>query len=77
MDAELLGLHDFHEIIKKPMDLSTVKTKMDARDYKSCGEFAGDVRLVFTNCYKYNPPDHGELFFFLKNCISLYSKMQK
>ncbi|XP_035705424.1 bromodomain-containing protein 3 isoform X3 [Folsomia candida] len=58
VDAELLGLHDYHEIIKKPMDLSTVKTKMDARDYKSCAEFAGDVRLIFTNCYKYNPPDH-------------------
>lgn len=31
---------------------------MDTRDYKSCAEFAGDVRLIFTNCYKYNPPDH-------------------
>jgi len=25
VDAELLGLHDYHEIIKKPMDLGTVK----------------------------------------------------
>lgn len=31
---------------------------MDAREYKSCAEFAADVRLIFTNCYKYNPPDH-------------------
>jgi len=31
---------------------------MDARKYRSCGEFAADVRLIFTNCYKYNPPDH-------------------
>ena len=21
-------------------------------------EFAADVRLMFTNCYKYNPPEH-------------------
>ncbi|KAK8773820.1 hypothetical protein V5799_011648 [Amblyomma americanum] len=58
VDAELLGLHDYHEIIKHPMDLGTVKQKMDNREYKSPEEFAGDVRLIFTNCYKYNPPDH-------------------
>ncbi|XP_011306065.1 bromodomain-containing protein 4A isoform X2 [Fopius arisanus] len=58
VDAELLGLHDYHDIIKKPMDLGSVKTKMDSREYKTAQEFAGDVRLIFTNCYKYNPPDH-------------------
>lgn len=58
VDAELLGLHDYHDIIKKPMDLGTVKKKMDDREYKSAPEFATDVRLIFTNCYKYNPPDH-------------------
>lgn len=58
VDADLLGLHDYHDIIKKPMDLGTVKRKMDGREYKSAPEFASDVRLIFTNCYKYNPPDH-------------------
>lgn len=58
VDAELLGLHDYHDIIKKPMDLGTVKKKMDDREYKSAAEFADDVRMIFTNCYKYNPPDH-------------------
>lgn len=58
VDAEMLGLHDYHDIIKKPMDLGTVKRKMDSREYKNAAEFAADVRLIFTNCYKYNPPDH-------------------
>lgn len=31
---------------------------MDNRDYKTAAEFGSDVRLIFTNCYKYNPPDH-------------------
>ena len=26
--------------------------------YASHLDFANDMRLVFTNCYKYNPPDH-------------------
>ncbi|XP_070493566.1 bromodomain-containing protein 2-like isoform X2 [Chironomus tepperi] len=58
VDAKMLGLHDYHDIIKKPMDLGTVKRKMDEREYKSAAEFEADVRLIFTNCYKYNPPDH-------------------
>ncbi|XP_029617873.1 bromodomain-containing protein 3 isoform X3 [Salmo trutta] len=58
VDAAALELHDYHEIIKHPMDLSTVKKKMDSRDYQDAQSFATDVRLMFSNCYKYNPPDH-------------------
>lgn len=31
---------------------------MENRDYRDAQEFAADVRLMFSNCYKYNPPDH-------------------
>ncbi|XP_024236317.1 bromodomain-containing protein 3 isoform X6 [Oncorhynchus tshawytscha] len=58
VDAEALELHDYHEIIKHPMDLSTVKKKIDAREYPDAQMFAADVRVMFSNCYKYNPPDH-------------------
>ncbi|XP_042339672.1 bromodomain testis-specific protein isoform X2 [Plectropomus leopardus] len=58
VDAVALGLHDYHDIIKQPMDLGTIKTKMDQREYANAKEFAADVRLMFSNCYKYNPPSH-------------------
>ena len=32
--------------------------KLEDRDYSNSSEFAADVRLMFTNCYKYNPPEH-------------------
>lgn len=32
--------------------------KMDCREYRDAQQFASDVRLMFSNCYKYNPPDH-------------------
>ena len=32
--------------------------KLEGREYKNGNEFAADVRLTFTNCYKYNPPEH-------------------
>ncbi|XP_064186632.1 bromodomain testis-specific protein isoform X2 [Anguilla rostrata] len=58
VDADRLGLHDYHDIIKQPMDLSTIRKKMEAREYKDVQEFASDFRLMFFNCYKYNPPTH-------------------
>merc|ERR1719322_2323805 len=55
---DTMGLPDYRKIIKHPMDLGTIKNKMDAREYNTHQEFAADVRSVFTNCYKYNGPDH-------------------
>ncbi|XP_045923238.1 bromodomain-containing protein 3-like isoform X2 [Micropterus dolomieu] len=58
VDAEALQLHDYHDIIKYPMDLSTVEKKMEGGEYQDAQGFAADVRLIFSNCYKYNPPHH-------------------
>ncbi|XP_053353982.1 bromodomain testis-specific protein isoform X1 [Clarias gariepinus] len=58
VDAVALGLHDYHDIIHQPMDLGTIKKKMDNREYTDALQFAADVRLMFSNCYKYNPPNH-------------------
>lgn len=58
VDAQALQLHDYHDIIKYPMDLSTIKKKMDSRQYADAQAFAADVRLIFSNCYKYNHPSH-------------------
>lgn len=30
---------------------------MDRREYRDVQAFAADVRLIFSNCYKYNPPN--------------------
>eukprot|EP00047_Mylnosiga_fluctuans_P001870 m.222246 g.222246 ORF g.222246 m.222246 type:complete len:844 (-) comp10732_c0_seq1:3505-6036(-) len=58
VDVDALGLHDYHTIIKKPMDLGTVRDKLEKGLYKSGAEFASDVRMIFTNCYKYNAAGH-------------------
>ncbi|XP_012883734.1 PREDICTED: bromodomain-containing protein 4 [Dipodomys ordii] len=58
VDVEALGLHDYCDIIKHPMDMSTIKSKLESREYRDAQEFGADVRLMFSNCYKYNPPDH-------------------
>ncbi|XP_035997479.1 bromodomain-containing protein 3 isoform X2 [Fundulus heteroclitus] len=62
VDAVALGLHDYHDIIKQPMDLSTIKKKMDQQEYADAKDFAADVRLMFSNCYRYNPPSHDVVY---------------
>ncbi|XP_024046885.1 transcription factor GTE1 isoform X3 [Citrus clementina] len=57
VDVEGLGLHDYYEVIEKPMDFSTIKNKMDGKDgtgYRNVREIYADVRLVFKNAMKYN-----------------------
>ncbi|XP_038700618.1 transcription factor GTE1-like [Tripterygium wilfordii] len=57
VDVEGLGLHDYYQVIDKPMDFSTIKNLMEARDgtgYKNVREMCADVRLVFKNAMKYN-----------------------
>ncbi len=54
VDVEGLGLHDYHDIISHPMDLSTIKSKLESGSYQNKNEFAADMRLMFDNCYKYN-----------------------
>nr|XP_019607902.1 PREDICTED: bromodomain testis-specific protein [Rhinolophus sinicus] len=58
VDVNALGLHNYYDIVKNPMDLGTIKRKMDKQEYKDAYDFAADVRLMFMNCYKYNAPDH-------------------
>ncbi|KAI3856472.1 hypothetical protein MKW98_008924 [Papaver atlanticum] len=55
VDVKKLGLHDYYLIIKHPMDLGTVKSKLNMNRYKSPREFAEDVRLTFSNAMIYNP----------------------
>ncbi|KAK8676118.1 hypothetical protein V6N13_034172 [Hibiscus sabdariffa] len=57
VDVKGLGLHDYYEIIEKPMDFSTIKNQMEAKDgtgYKNVRDIRADVRLVFDNAMKYN-----------------------
>ncbi|BFF96082.1 bromodomain-containing protein 2-like [Drosophila madeirensis] len=58
VDVVKLGLYDYLDVIKQPMDLGTVKRKMENREYSKVAEFAADMHLIFSNCYKYNPKTH-------------------
>ncbi len=48
------GLFDYPKVVKTPMDLTTVKTKLEKGQYTHPREFKHDVNLVWTNCMTYN-----------------------
>ncbi|KAJ3178561.1 hypothetical protein HDU85_005168 [Gaertneriomyces sp. JEL0708] len=56
VDPVALNLPTYFEVVKEPMDLSTIKQKLDQGIYSSPFEFESDVRLMFSNSLKFNPP---------------------
>eukprot|EP00216_Chloropicon_sp_CCMP2111_P000761 CAMPEP_0198243266 /NCGR_PEP_ID=MMETSP1446-20131203/26170_1 /TAXON_ID=1461542 ORGANISM="Unidentified sp, Strain CCMP2111" /NCGR_SAMPLE_ID=MMETSP1446 /ASSEMBLY_ACC=CAM_ASM_001112 /LENGTH=521 /DNA_ID=CAMNT_0043927043 /DNA_START=18 /DNA_END=1584 /DNA_ORIENTATION=+ len=56
VDADQLNLTDYHTIVKKPMALSTVKSRAQMGTYKTALEAASEIRLVFHNAQLYNKP---------------------
>ena len=54
-------MQKYTEVIKTPMDLGTVKSKLESSEYQSAAEFGKDIRLIFSNCYKYYPHDHSQM----------------
>ncbi len=58
VDASALGLKDYNIIVKRPMDLGTIKKSLLTNVYHSHVEVARDIRLVFRNACLYNPPRH-------------------
>ncbi|XP_022921708.1 transcription factor GTE10-like isoform X1 [Cucurbita moschata] len=56
VDVVKLNIPDYFNVIKHPMDLGTVKSKIAAGEYTHPVDFAADVRLTFSNAMTYNPP---------------------
>ncbi|KAI9127402.1 hypothetical protein K1719_001961 [Acacia pycnantha] len=58
VDPVALNIPDYFTIIAEPMDLGTIKTKLEKYMYYGIEEFAADVRLTFSNAMTYNPPSN-------------------
>ncbi|ORY89713.1 hypothetical protein BCR35DRAFT_275496 [Leucosporidium creatinivorum] len=45
---------DYYDVIKQPMDLATMESKLEANTYNTLAEFIYDAKLIFSNCRAYN-----------------------
>ncbi|KAJ1558080.1 hypothetical protein HK096_003658, partial [Nowakowskiella sp. JEL0078] len=56
VDPVALNIPTYFDIIKRPMDLSTIRRKLDSNVYESGEEFEDDFRLMLRNCFTFNDP---------------------
>jgi hypothetical protein len=54
VDWKAFNLIDYPMIIKKPMDLGTVKKNLNNNVYETVEDFLRDIDLIWTNCKTYN-----------------------
>lgn len=50
-----LDIPSYPKLIKKPMDLSTIKRKLETGEYANAQRFADDFKLMIRNCFTFNP----------------------
>lgn len=65
---------DYFEIIRNPMDLQTVKDKVNNNEYKNKKSFEGDVLLIFENARTYN--QKGTVFYKCADSLESFAKTQ-
>jgi transcription initiation factor TFIID subunit 1 len=49
---------DYYDLIKRPIDLETIKNKIITKKYKTREQFIDDFNLLYSNCETYNGPNH-------------------
>lgn len=57
VDPEVLGIPDYFDVIKEPMDFSKVDKRLRNGFYKTQGEFENDVNKIWDNALAYNKPN--------------------
>ncbi|KAM8809272.1 ATPase family AAA domain-containing protein 2-like [Eudromia elegans] len=53
--VDLAEVPDYTTVIKQPMDLSTITSKIDLHQYLTAGDFLKDIDLICSNALEYNP----------------------
>ena len=50
-----MELPSYPKIVKKPMDLATIRKKLDNQEYTTAHKFYDDFKLMIRNCFLFNP----------------------
>mmetsp|Transcript_10114 Transcript_10114/g.23330 ORF Transcript_10114/g.23330 Transcript_10114/m.23330 type:complete len:1106 (-) Transcript_10114:153-3470(-) len=56
VDPVELNLPDYFDVVKRPMDLGSIKKRLENQVYRDTNEFTDEVRLTFDNAILYNGP---------------------
>lgn len=56
VDPVALNIPDYLHIIKQPMDISTIQSRIAQSQYSTAQQIYNDFKLMLNNCFTYNPP---------------------
>ena len=65
--VDLEEVPDYLNIIRQPMDLETMMTKIDQHLYESAKDFLADIELICSNALEYNPDRKPEGKYLIKS----------
>ncbi|CAN8103897.1 unnamed protein product [Discula destructiva] len=54
VDPVALNIPNYHSVVKQPMDLGTMRSKLEHGEYESAKDFKSDFGLIVRNCVKFN-----------------------
>lgn len=54
VDVQAWKIFDYYDIVKNPMDLGTIRDKLNTSAYKTLADWHKDMMLVWSNCILYN-----------------------
>lgn len=55
VDPVSMDCPNYFDVIRNPMDLSTIQNKLLNGEYETANDFEKDIRLMFSNCFAFNP----------------------
>lgn len=58
VDPVKLGIPNYPNVVKNPMDLSTMEKKLKANQYSSVNDVVNDFEAIINNSVIFNGPDH-------------------
>mmetsp|Transcript_19472 Transcript_19472/g.36365 ORF Transcript_19472/g.36365 Transcript_19472/m.36365 type:complete len:1426 (+) Transcript_19472:506-4783(+) len=74
VDPIALGIPTYFDVIKTPMDLGTIQTKMDHNEIDSPEEFARLVHLTFQNAIQFNSMPDNLVHVTARNLLVIFNK---
>ena len=58
VDPVALNIPGYFKVVKKPMDLSTIKKNLQSGEIANAKDFHAAVKLMLDNCFKFNPSEN-------------------
>ena len=64
--VDVIQFPDYLNVVKQPMDLATIRKRLDNQYYKSLADFAAELDLVWSNCFTYNTDPNSDVCIFAR-----------